>query len=245
MKIFIRTLFILGFVFLIAYFVLFFRPLSIILFGKAFFDKLNDTIPFINYLFIPGIVCLGLPYFIYFFTKSAFPLSKNKKNSTAINQESRPNENTISPIVPVNSSLPTAPSAQLATQPVPTDPNALNNPSYQSKNLPSSTTSQPSESFFDGSLIQLIGYKMLGNFLLLITLGIAYPWIMCMIEGWDKKHTVINGNRLKFNGTGGQLIGNYLKWIFLSIITLTIYAWFIPIKIRKWKVKHTILSPEN
>ena len=152
MKIFIRTLFILGFVFLIAYFLLFFRPLSIILFGNDFYDKINNDIPFIKYLFIPGVVCLGLPYFIYFFTKSAFPLSKNKKNSTALNQESRPNETINSPIVPVNSSLPTAPSAQLATQPVLTDPKALNNPSYQSKKLPSSTTTQSSESFFDGFL---------------------------------------------------------------------------------------------
>ncbi len=95
------------------------------------------------------------------------------------------------------------------------------------------------KSYFDGGLLQLIGWKILGFLLTLITLGIAFPWAKCMVESWETKHTVIEGRRLRFDGTGGQLFGNYIKWVLLTIITIGIYSFWLAIKMKKWVVKHT------
>ena len=98
---------------------------------------------------------------------------------------------------------------------------------------------QTEKSYFDGGLLQLIGWKILGAIVTSITLGICYPWAFCMIYSWEAKHTVINGRRLKFTGTAMQLFGNWIKWILLTIITLGIYAFWLNIKLIQWKTKHT------
>lgn len=95
------------------------------------------------------------------------------------------------------------------------------------------------KSYFDGGLLQLIGWQILGALVTMFTLGICYPWAICMIYRWEAKHTVINGRRLKFNGTAMQLFGNWIKWILLTIITCGIYSFWLNIKLMKWKTKHT------
>ena len=98
---------------------------------------------------------------------------------------------------------------------------------------------QTEKSYFDGGLLQLIGWQILGALVTLFTLGICYPWAICMIYRWEAKHTVINGRRLKFTGTALQLFGNWIKWILLTIITLGIYGFWLNIKLIQWKTKHT------
>lgn len=95
------------------------------------------------------------------------------------------------------------------------------------------------DSFFDGGLLQLIGWKLLGFLVTVCTLGICYPWAVCMVYSWEVKHTVINGKRLKFNGSAISLFANWIKWLLLCIITLGIYSFWISISIKKWKTKHT------
>ena len=95
------------------------------------------------------------------------------------------------------------------------------------------------ESYFDGGLLQLIGWHLLGGLITTFTLGICFPWAICMIYNWETKHTVINGHRLKFTGTAMQLFGNWIKWLFFCIITFGIYSFWINIALRKWKTKHT------
>ena len=75
----------------------------------------------------------------------------------------------------------------------------------------------------------------------LVLLGLA--WAAIRFMKWETKHTIISGNRVKFNANAFQLLGNCFKWTFLSIITLFIYALWLPIKVRKWKVKHMELQP--
>ena len=94
-------------------------------------------------------------------------------------------------------------------------------------------------SYFDGGLLQLIGWSILGAIVTVFTLGICYPWALCMIYRWRVKHTVINGRRLKFDGTAIGLFGTWIKWLLLCIITLGIYSLWIGISLEKWKVKHT------
>ena len=95
------------------------------------------------------------------------------------------------------------------------------------------------ESFFDGGLLQLIGWRLLGFFITLITIGICAPWAFCMVYRWEAKHTVINGRRLVFDGKAIQLWGKWLLWLLLTLITLGIYGLWVGIKVKKWKIKHT------
>ena len=78
------------------------------------------------------------------------------------------------------------------------------------------------ESYFDGGLLQLIGWRILGALITTLTLGICFPWACCMIYNWEVKHTVINGRRLMFTGTAMQLFGSWIKWLLLTIITLVL-----------------------
>lgn len=98
---------------------------------------------------------------------------------------------------------------------------------------------QTEASYFDGGLLQLIGWTLLGLIITTFTFGICYPWALCMVYGWKINHTVINGRRLKFKGTAIGLFGNWIKWFLLIIITLGIYSFWVGIALEKWKVKNT------
>lgn len=100
-------------------------------------------------------------------------------------------------------------------------------------------TNNMEKSYFDGGLLQLIGWKLLGFLITICTLGICYPWAFCMIYSWEANHTVINGKRLKFTGTAVGLFGNWIKWLLLTFITCGIYSFWLVIALKKWKVKHT------
>ena len=45
------------------------------------------------------------------------------------------------------------------------------------------------ESYFDGGLLQLIGYKILGAIVIIFTLGIYSFWVQIAIRKWKTKHT--------------------------------------------------------
>ena len=83
------------------------------------------------------------------------------------------------------------------------------------------------KSYFDGGLLQLIGWKILGALIIICTLGICTPWAVCLEYNWEIKHTVIEGKRLKFDGTAMQLFGNWIKWLLLIFITFGIYGFWI------------------
>lgn len=99
------------------------------------------------------------------------------------------------------------------------------------------------ESKFTGGLLGLIGINILCGFLTGITLGLAYPWTVCIKQRWLAKHTVIDGQQVIFDGTGGQLFGQYIKWFLLTLITLGIYSFWLSIKMKKWVTSHTHLVP--
>ncbi len=101
------------------------------------------------------------------------------------------------------------------------------------------------ESYFDGGTVQLILWRLLTSFLTMITLGIAYPWTVCMLKRWEVKHTVINGKRLKFTGNGAQIFGKYILWAVLSVITFGIYSIWLGLGMKKWVTKHTVYQNDN
>ncbi|MFD1431391.1 DUF898 family protein [Lacticaseibacillus yichunensis] len=94
-------------------------------------------------------------------------------------------------------------------------------------------------SFFDGGLLSYIGWSLLGGLVTIVTLGICYPWALCMLYGWKINHTVVEGHRLHFSGSAVGLFGNWIKWLLLTIITLGIYGFWVFIKLEDWKVSHT------
>ena len=95
------------------------------------------------------------------------------------------------------------------------------------------------ESYFDGGLLRLIGWYILGILITFFTFGICYPWALCMIYGWKINHTVIEGRRLRFTGSAWSLFGHWIIWLLLSFITLGIYLFWVGIALEKWKVKNT------
>ena len=95
------------------------------------------------------------------------------------------------------------------------------------------------KSYFDGGLLSYIGWIILGSLIKSCTLGICYPWALCMIYAWKINHTVIEGRRLKFNGSAIGLFGNWIKWLLLIVVTLEIYGFWVHIKLEQWKVKNT------
>lgn len=101
------------------------------------------------------------------------------------------------------------------------------------------------KSYFDGGLLQLIGWKIVGTLITILTLGICYPWTFCMIYSWEAKHTVIDGKRLYFDGKAIQLFGLWIKWLIFTVITFGIYAFWINISLKKWKTLHTHIQTRS
>jgi len=101
------------------------------------------------------------------------------------------------------------------------------------------------DSYFDGGLLELIGWRILAYLIVGVTFGIATPWAKCMLYSYQFKHTVYNGKRLKFEGTGGDLFVNIFKWVFFSIITLGIYLIFVPVKKTKWVISNLHYEDEE
>ncbi len=79
-----------------------------------------------------------------------------------------------------------------------------------------------------------------------ITLGLAYPAMICWKLRWKASHTYLNGRQLVFDGRGTQLLGKYILWAFLSIITFGLYYIFsAKLKMTEWETKHTHFANYN
>lgn len=98
------------------------------------------------------------------------------------------------------------------------------------------------KSYFDGGILSFIGWNILGSLITSLTLGICFPWALCMVYGWKINHTVIEGKRLKFTGSAIGLFGLWIKWLLLLIVTLGIYGFWMAISLEKWKVKNTYFA---
>lgn len=109
------------------------------------------------------------------------------------------------------------------------------------------TVSVPTaESRFTGGMLANFFIGLLTGLVSIITLGLAYPAMVCFKERWVASHTYINGKQLVFDGKAMQLFGKYIIWLLLSIITLGIY-YIVTMRVNliKWTTKHTHVAGEE
>lgn len=97
-------------------------------------------------------------------------------------------------------------------------------------------------SYFHGNFFKNLLNKIKRKLLLIITLGLAYPYVKCQDLKQEAKCITYDNYNLEFTGTAKGLIFQWLKWISFSILTLGIYSFFIPSKIRKFKACNTHLK---
>jgi uncharacterized membrane protein YjgN (DUF898 family) len=96
---------------------------------------------------------------------------------------------------------------------------------------------------FDGGAATYLGTSLLAGLITVVSLGIAYPYALCLRQRWKAKHTYINGHRLVFLGTGLGLFGLWIKWFLLSVVTLGIYLFWVAPRVQRWVVENTDFDP--
>ena len=52
------------------------------------------------------------------------------------------------------------------------------------------------DSFYDGKLLEIIGYSILSYIITIFTLGLASAWAEKLLIAYNVEHTVYNGKRL-------------------------------------------------
>jgi uncharacterized membrane protein YjgN (DUF898 family) len=86
---------------------------------------------------------------------------------------------------------------------------------------------------------------MASYFMILFTLGLATPWVICKLERWKADNTTIQGRKIKFMGEGSDLLGKFIVWYILTLITLGIYSFWMITKIEKFKIENTYFIDDN
>ena len=92
---------------------------------------------------------------------------------------------------------------------------------------------------FDGNSFQYFGYGLLQVLLLTVTLGLAGPWTITMIEKWEMKHCLIGNDRMQYEGTAMGILGQYIIVFLLSIVTFGIYTPWGTVRIFRYLYSHT------
>lgn len=91
---------------------------------------------------------------------------------------------------------------------------------------------------FNQDVMGYLGLIIISYFLILFTLGIAFPWVVCNVQKWKAKNTTIEGRQIEFVGTGGKLFGKFIVWYLLTLVTFGIYGLWAAVKMQAWMVEH-------
>lgn len=99
---------------------------------------------------------------------------------------------------------------------------------------------QPKKDFeFTGGAGSFFVTAVLAWLVTVFTLGLGYPWALCMIERWKAENTCVEGRECVFRGTGLGLFGKWIKFWVLTVVTFGIYSFWIVPDLCAWKAKHT------
>ena len=118
-------------------------------------------------------------------------------------------------------------------------------PNPNPRNKRSVNTESDTDSYFDGSWLELLAFKSLKTGLGILSLGFLSPWGDCYYYRFLYKHTVYNGKRLKFEGNPSELFAENFKWTLFQIITFGIYSFFVPVRKKEWELSNVHFEDEE
>ncbi len=94
-------------------------------------------------------------------------------------------------------------------------------------------------SIFEGGTGEYIGNSIIAMLISMLTCGIGAPWGTTILQKWECKNTIIEGERYFYDGTGGGLFGVYIINALLTIITCGLYGPWAVCRINRFIVNHT------
>lgn len=98
------------------------------------------------------------------------------------------------------------------------------------------------QSFYDGSLKGSTIIKWKSFLIKVFSLGLAYPWAMCMTYRAQCEHQSICGRRLKFIGDPKELAQHWVAWWALCIVTFGLYHHVVSLRMKQWVCANTVFE---
>ena len=95
-------------------------------------------------------------------------------------------------------------------------------------------------SYFDETVKAYLLLQIKFMAICIFSLGLAYPWALCMKYRAKYHHTVICGRRLKFIGCPKDLAHHWIFWWLLCIVTLGLFSLVLHVRMEKWITSNTI-----
>ena len=94
------------------------------------------------------------------------------------------------------------------------------------------------ESKFSGGVFPIFLFCIWAPILLIISLGLATPFIVCTVIRWICNNSTIGGKSYRFKGTAIGLFGRWILWYILTIITIGIYGFWSTRNQIKWVIEN-------
>ena len=102
---------------------------------------------------------------------------------------------------------------------------------------------------YTGTGLGMLWRVILGFFLMMITLGIYYPWFMNSLIGYACSHVEVNDPpggiqpNVRFTGSGLGLLLRFIVWYFLTYLTLGLFAPWALNGIFRYAVENIEIDP--
>ncbi|HEX9758767.1 MAG TPA: YjgN family protein [Nitrospiria bacterium] len=96
---------------------------------------------------------------------------------------------------------------------------------------------------FRGSLQDFAKIYIGGLFLMVITLGLYYPFLQTKIFGFKMSNACFGNKKFSFDGKGKDLFGSFLLTVLLLIPTFGLYWFWFKAKMRRYLYNHTAFGP--
>ncbi|MCL2271676.1 MAG: YjgN family protein [Treponema sp.] len=94
------------------------------------------------------------------------------------------------------------------------------------------------ESKYYGGVLPIFLFCIWAPFLLVFSLGLATPFIICTVIRWICNNSNIDGKKYGFKGTAMGLFGRWILWYILTIITIGIYGFWSTRNQIRWVVEN-------
>lgn len=98
------------------------------------------------------------------------------------------------------------------------------------------------DSYFDKDILESFLINLIYNSILILTLGLGYPYVKCLKYRWRIRNTYISGKNLRFIGDGKKLAKKYIEWVVLTIFTFGLFAIFWGVLEEKFRIENTIFD---